>query len=299
MDKDLSMAMEPGQDVNKLSMFQSVEVYMEKLTQLSLRILRSERGLFATTLPLSIASPSFNDMYGAASSLIILINQYTDMNAVSISSFDPKPLDLSKFDTNDANIFFGMANTSMAEPGQDCIAKLVGPDPGVVFLILACHQRLLSVFERICSSVHQELQDSQLSSLEHFLRQHDLPAAAQSSTVSMTGQAVMAVQLVSHLLGRLDRALCALSQYNTQPLGLLTAMRDGSGDTSASNSDKVSSPVDHMLECSEIGSSSHEVQQCQGYNIARQALEMVHSRHAQLHDHINTIKQTIEKSGDV
>jgi hypothetical protein len=61
-------------------------------------------------------------------------------------------------------------------------------DTSTLFLILACYQRLFSLFKHVCISIHMQLEDN---------------AELQSSTA----QIVMTTELMSHLLGRLDRGL--------------------------------------------------------------------------------------------
>ena len=184
-NKDMGTNLEAGLNAEKSSIFQPVEVYMEQLAQLSLRILRSERAVCASTTPLSIASPCFNDMFEAASALITLINKYADVNSAPVSSFDPKPFDFSNFDSSDNNFFFNVADAStidsnMTGSGLSNAPMTVIPDPGIVLLILACQQRLLSVFERICLSVRQDLQDIQFGAFDHSGRRPRSPVSLKA-----------------------------------------------------------------------------------------------------------------------
>lgn len=61
-------------------------------------------------------------------------------------------------------------------------------DTSNLFLILACYQRLSSLFKQVCISIHTQLEDN---------------ADPQYSTA----QIVMTTELISHLLGRLNRGL--------------------------------------------------------------------------------------------
>lgn len=315
LKEEPSTSLEHGLDANKLSMFQPVEEYMERLVQLSLRILRSERAVFASMMPLSIASPCFNDIFEATSCLISLINQYTDVHAAPLPAFNSKDFenfDATTFDSMDTSYFFNMADACMPDISTASYSSsntpiampAVGPDPGAVLLILACHQRLLSVFERICLSVSQDLQDIQLGTLEQFRRRHDLPSISPSSTVSLTAQFVMAIQLVNHLLGKLDRALSPLSEYDMQtPGALLATFHGGAGSSSGNSSDSSlrdeSSPDAQSSNGTGKRIKRSRSEQCHGYNVGTKVSQSMHQRHEQLREHIKSIKRTINRSDDI
>jgi hypothetical protein len=73
-------------------------------------------------------------------------------------------------------------------PDEDYAVGCGVTDTSTIFLILACYQRLSGLFKQVCISIHMQLEDN---------------AELQSSTA----QFVMTTELISHLLGRLDRGL--------------------------------------------------------------------------------------------
>ncbi|KAK0118230.1 hypothetical protein ONS95_012533 [Cadophora gregata] len=70
---------------------------------------------------------------------------------------------------------------------------------GVVFLVLACHQHLVALFRAICEAIHRCLQlkkEHHRSSLDH-----------SDIGPSSIAQFVMVLQLLLHLINRIDRSL--------------------------------------------------------------------------------------------
>ncbi|KAI0468874.1 hypothetical protein F4859DRAFT_188791 [Xylaria cf. heliscus] len=73
---------------------------------------------------------------------------------------------------------------------------------GLVFSALACHQHLIALFRAICDVIHRCLQ----SQKEHQQQHH---RSRQNSDVgpSLVAQFVMVLQLLMHLINRIDRSL--------------------------------------------------------------------------------------------
>lgn len=68
-------------------------------------------------------------------------------------------------------------------------------DPAVTFLVLACYQRLLNLFQHICVSIHVHV--------DHV-----------GSPEFSTTQIIMTTELINHLLERLDRDLKRIFEYS-------------------------------------------------------------------------------------
>ena len=71
-------------------------------------------------------------------------------------------------------------------------------DSGIFLLILACYQRLIDLFKHVCLSIHTHIEE-------------------EDSMASSTAQVVMTTELISHLIGRLDRGLHQLISQMSPP----------------------------------------------------------------------------------
>nr|UBX54522.1 hypothetical protein [Aspergillus sp.] len=73
---------------------------------------------------------------------------------------------------------------------------------GLVFSTLACHQHIVSLFQAICDAIHQCLQSKMASEQQHHRRrQHNEVGPAS------VAQFVMVLQLLMHLINRMNRSL--------------------------------------------------------------------------------------------
>jgi hypothetical protein len=159
------------------------EAAMEKLSELSIRIYRANSRL-RSQKTVSITSTTMNDIFSASCSFVRVVNQviWSRGNAIPMSVGETR-------DTEN----FGLPGTS----------KL---DMGVGLMILASYQRLVAAFESICSSLQGQLR----SRLPRGAKEY---GADQGLMESPTAQAVMVIKLISHLLGRLDRALGPIGEH--------------------------------------------------------------------------------------
>ena len=109
----------------------------------------------------------------------------------------------------------------------------------------------------------------------------------------------MAIQLVSHLLERLDRALSPLSESDMQPLGVLNKLSSGgsgSSDACSETSERNGFSLEDQSEQRSKRTSRNHQEQSHGYNVATKVLEIMHQRHGNLQHLIKVIKSTINES---
>lgn len=131
--------------------------------------------------PLTVSSPQVGQIFDATSTLLRILDGISEALRV--------------------------ASSSSTESTTDPTATRLTQDPGLIFLILACHQRLLDSFQAICDSIrwsldsmssHQSEDRGTLPWKRTLHGDEGLPCVAQF---------VMVLQLVSHLLNQLDMAL--------------------------------------------------------------------------------------------
>ena len=94
-------------------------------------------------------------------------------------------------------------NQSIYADDHESVYDIV--DPGTFLLIFACYQRLIELFKHVCLSIHAHMEEDS--------------ADPQSSTA----QVAMTTELISHLLGRLDRGLQRLTLINRRTPSTSTA----------------------------------------------------------------------------
>ncbi|KAH7118648.1 hypothetical protein B0J13DRAFT_569489 [Dactylonectria estremocensis] len=157
----------------------STEAYIEQLAELNLAIFRSTRSMCASSganTPVSMAWPFSGEIFEATSSLIRLIDAFSQAHAAADTTVtythihDPMVLDAEsslhrETSPDHLNTEFGRA-TSASSTLKSVSAQ--NPDPGVALLILAAHQRLSSAFENMCASIHRYLQGMQEGSTLPF-----------------------------------------------------------------------------------------------------------------------------------
>lgn len=106
-------------------------------------------------------------------------------------------------------------------------------DISIILLVLACHQQLLAAFEKLCATIWQHLTTSpnpiysgnSTSFLAGSGMDSTLPSPRRTNTsvAASTAQAVMVINLLGHLLGRLDQGLAGLAP----PLDAIAAAGGG------------------------------------------------------------------------
>ncbi|KAK5633159.1 hypothetical protein RRF57_008873 [Xylaria bambusicola] len=95
-------------------------------------------------------------------------------------------------DTNTLiRIISGVTASKACEDNQNC---------GLVFSALACHQQLMALFRVICDVIRRSVQTKR----EQQKQQHAIRSEMSPSSVA---QFVMVLQLLTHLINRIDRSL--------------------------------------------------------------------------------------------
>lgn len=116
------------------------------------------------------------------------------------------PLTVSSPEVNEAledtNTLICIINNITAPDRDDITLDPTTTDYGLAFSALACHQHLVAVFRAICDAIHR----CQQSKKEHQQQHH---RSRQHSDVgpSSVAQFVMVLQLLMHLINRMDRSL--------------------------------------------------------------------------------------------
>ncbi|KAK0618506.1 hypothetical protein B0T17DRAFT_601412 [Bombardia bombarda] len=163
-------------------------------------------------------------------------------------------------------------------------------DASTFFLILSCHQRLVDLFKHVCLLIHTRLQE-----------QED-----DSELQLSTAQVVMSTELISHLLGRLDRGLQRLTPTSPPTLSPTT--------TTTSSSSCLSTVALHSLSAFDTSDTSdlaawpatdpggeQQTMRPSTPNCmlgASMAINALARRQAALRGHIGIIKQSIQESNN-
>jgi hypothetical protein len=133
--------------------------------------------------PLTVSSPEVNEALENTNALIRIMNSI----AAPMSDPDGDGVNINPIGINSTNT-----------------------DHGLAFLALACHQHLVALFRAICDAVCRCLQYRE----EPRNRQYNSSAIGPSSVA----QFIMVLQLLVHLINRIDRSLAASqSQNKTSP----------------------------------------------------------------------------------
>jgi hypothetical protein len=146
----------------------SSDALSSQLMSLSRRATRAMRRLVhPVRAPLTVSSPEVNEALEDTNTLIRIINNIT------APDLDDIALDSS-----------------------------TTTDYGLAFSALACHQHLVALFRAICNAIHRCLQNKK----EHQQQPH---RSRQHSDIwpSTVAQFVMVLQLLLHLINRMDRSL--------------------------------------------------------------------------------------------
>ncbi|KAL5325445.1 hypothetical protein ACEPPN_006570 [Leptodophora sp. 'Broadleaf-Isolate-01'] len=153
-----------------------------------------------TTTPLTVNSPVVNEAFEAANAFVRIINSI--------------PL---------ADSTYGSSQPSSRDGSERQLPTEYCP----IFLALASHQHILALFRAVCDSIKRSL-GSIFQSVQP--QQQALHAAGSSSA-----QFIMVLQLIMHLLNRIDRSLRMESRKNTDQHDL-TFGPEGDGESGSSQS---------------------------------------------------------------
>ncbi|KAK3393958.1 hypothetical protein B0H63DRAFT_31300 [Podospora didyma] len=185
-----------------------VESYPEELSEINLRIHRAARALppLANSLP-SLSSPSINEVFDSACSLITLVGRYASTRSSPIQKpAEGPPTGIHPHSATERSISgnFGQTPKALSPAVHSAM------DTSICLVAFACYQGLLGVFEDICASFLHYSEE-----LQHPPSPRTPSAATFAS--SSTTQVVVMVNLISHLLNQLDRAINSLAGSSAPP----------------------------------------------------------------------------------
>jgi hypothetical protein len=116
-------------------------------------------------------------------------------------------------DTNTLIRIINSINPADRDPNKLDAAPPSPPDTGLAFSALACHQHLVALFRAICDAIHrclkeqqQQQQQQQQAQQQQTQQQHHLLRQRSDVEPSSIAQFVMVLQLLMHLINRMDRS---------------------------------------------------------------------------------------------
>ncbi|KAL4968125.1 Zn(II)2Cys6 transcription factor domain-containing protein [Aspergillus stella-maris] len=180
-----------------------------QLTSLSKRTRKAKRRLTRPDqIPLTVSSPEVNEALESTNALLRIMNNI----AAPITQCD------ITLDTN--------RSTS---------------DQGLAFLALACHQQLVALFRAICDAVRRWLQHRD-DECRNRQRSNSGSSSSCSSDIgpSSVAQFIMVLQLLIHLINRMDRSLPASRVQNQHNPSLMWPSEE---DISSSSSHSHCDPL--------------------------------------------------------
>lgn len=121
------------------------------------------------------------------------------------------PLTVSSPEVNDAlelvNTLIRVVENITAPDRTDVAPDATTTSHGLAFLALACHQHLIALFRAICDTI-QRFVHSRRDQIQLQKKQNDNRSRQDSELgPSVVAQFVMVLQLVMHLINRMDRSL--------------------------------------------------------------------------------------------
>lgn len=279
----------------------------EELGNLSLRVCRLNKALSsAYPSSLSVSSPCLNDIFISSEILVGIIHRniggkYGNKTDNPVADTGPHEFDLS---ANWEDVDWLQQRIS-ERPTVSPPADRRMPDTGIVLMILACHQRLLTTLGGILFYISRHLRQQQPP---------NHPLGTSQFLEMPTTQAIINVKLVSHQLQRLDHAVGLLgdngasknpirsntarvvassndSLPSSRSSGSPLSTHDIAGRNSLSKSKDVFNDEDSEHE-SDISSNSAS---SGSHKAISSALAMMKRRHEQLQRQITTVKQLIRQ----
>ncbi|KAL3957169.1 hypothetical protein ACCO45_007747 [Purpureocillium lilacinum] len=146
------------------------------------------------------------DTTDALSSQLISLSQRATRTMRRLARPGRVPLTVSSPEVNEAledtNTLIRIINDITAPDRDDSTLDPTTTDHGLAFSALACHQHLVALFRAICDAIHRCLEAKK----EHQEQHH---RSRQHSDIgpSSVAQFVMVLQLLMHLINRMDRTL--------------------------------------------------------------------------------------------
>lgn len=162
------------------------EAWTTRLAALATRATQTSKHLAASDIstPLTVSSPQVEEVFDATSTLLRILDSFSGIVRVASSP-----------------------NLESRSESAPTAAKVVTRDRGLVFLILACHQRLLDCFQAMCNSISRSLRSMSSSRIELGGTLPWKRTLHGDEGMPCVAQLTMVLQLLSHLLNQLDRAL--------------------------------------------------------------------------------------------
>ncbi|EHK49842.1 hypothetical protein TRIATDRAFT_83147 [Trichoderma atroviride IMI 206040] len=279
----------------------------EELGNLSLRVCRLNKAL-SSSYPssLSISSPCLNDIFISSEILVGIIHRnvggkYGNKADSFVPDTGPHGFDLSASWEDVDWLQQRISERPVVSPPAD--RRM--PDTGIVLMILACHQRLLTTLGGILFYISRHLRQQQPSKR---------PLGTSQFLEMPTTQAIINVKLVSHQLQRLDHAVGLLGDNGASknPIRSNTARVVASSNDSLPSSRSSGSPLsthgtagrgslnkskdvfddedsEHESDISSSSASSGS------HKAISSALTMMKRRHEHLQRQITTVKQLIRQ----
>ncbi|KAL7916860.1 hypothetical protein GGI35DRAFT_486006 [Trichoderma velutinum] len=184
-----------------------IERDTEELGILCLQVCHAAKALsLSYPTSLAVSSPSLNEIFASTEALVSIIHRNTSSGSNSsrddlFSDADPAGFSHQQ-DWDEFSWLQGPPHNRWAAPQASPTINRA-PDTGVVLMILACHQRLLVTFGGILFYISRHLRQQ---------KPRGLPIGASPFIEMPTTQALIIVNLVSHQLHRLDRAVGLLAE---------------------------------------------------------------------------------------
>ncbi|KAI0377620.1 hypothetical protein F5Y04DRAFT_173998 [Hypomontagnella monticulosa] len=163
----------------------SPEAWTARLASLATWTTQTAKNLSPSNIstPLTVSSPQVDQVFDGTNTLLHILD--------SISGV----------------LYAASSPPSSPESASEAVASKLTRDPGLIFLVLACHQRLLDSFKAICNSIRQSLHSMEPIRAEQRGTMPWKRTLHGDEGLPCVAQFVMVLQLVSHLLNQLDRAL--------------------------------------------------------------------------------------------
>ncbi|KAL4995409.1 hypothetical protein BDV10DRAFT_134039 [Aspergillus recurvatus] len=283
-----------------------VDSELKELGELARRIYRSAHAFSSDILPgahpLSISSPAIHELSDAAFALIRRIARLCPALSSSCMPGWPPGAPLSPSWEDSQISWLACSHPPNDDPSSRLPSSL---DTGLVLMVLACHQRLMSAFENVTLSVtHHLLGPAAMNTTSHthpsLLLHLHIPAHLRRSSDWLTSggyngrllsplqstQALLIVELLDHLLDHLDGAF--------RPL-----LPD---DKAANSMPEPSSTQDTTLPspCCPTGRNNFSVTMEQVslcVETARAVLDTMQQRHGQLRAQLNELRRRTKDTG--
>ncbi|KAL7940878.1 hypothetical protein V8C42DRAFT_361633 [Trichoderma barbatum] len=283
-----------------------IERDTEELGNLSLQVCHAARALSSSyPTSLAVSSPSLNEIFASTETLVSIIHRNIsgssdDNKNDPFSNADPASFS-HQADWDEFNWLQGLPHREWVSPQVYSTINRV-PDTGVVLMILACHQRLLATLGSILFYISRHLRQQQ---------PQNLPIGASPFIEMPTTQTLIIVNLVSHQLQRLDRAVGLLAEDDgttkrqpgsasrtavTRVLSHVSPEQSYSSQLFSTTEDQ--SPQSKLrIACNgdndERGITSIESSSSGSHKAITSAIDMMKYRQEQLQKQMRTVKQQI------